>query len=74
MFELLRILLCGIGVVYLVIRFGHFLRSLAGGRSLWSPALAPEDRSHPDGHAQPQTSEHVVEPGLRPTRSFRPRQ
>lgn len=46
MLELLRTLLCGIGVVYLVIRFAYLARSLAGGYSLWPPAYEPmEDRT-----------------------------
>jgi hypothetical protein len=37
MLDWLRILLCGVGAVYLVIRLAGFLRALAGGRCLWPP-------------------------------------
>jgi hypothetical protein len=49
MLELLRILLCGIGVVYLVIRFARFARSLVRGYALWPPAYGPTEDRGPKG-------------------------
>ncbi len=47
MLDLLRILLCGIGALYLAVRFGRLLFSTTRGYPLWPPADGPvDDRSH----------------------------
>ncbi len=51
MFDLLRILFCGVGTVYLVIRLTCFWRALARGRYLWPPVYEPaRPKNHWDSY------------------------